>query len=549
MAPSRFLQPIALLILGVLLLSLSFAPMGQFYLAWIGLVPWLIVVARCKSQKSVFWWSWLGGTLFFIANMWWLAAVTLPGMIALMIYCGLYWPLAGLVIRGARLLEAGAFGVFSIATIWTASEWLRGHVITGMPLFYLGHSQTPILAMCQVADLGGAYAVTFWVATINALGAMYWLNRTNWRPLLPAASRVVGLVLCVFVYGLWRIGQTPASLHAGPTVAVIQPNYPQTNSGQKGASLDDRLRFHLDQTNAALAKAGGKVDLVVWSETMMPPINLEARQEFTDTARLYDILSGTAAQRHVAMLIGAEYSADFADEVRDGQTYRIGRDNRNSAFLFDASGRMDDSLGKRYDKIHLLPFGEFIPFKESLPFLYRIFLSLGPQYYSDYELQPGDKDERTVFELPMGVGQTDRFVTPICFEDLDADLVAAMFRPTDGSDRKRADFVVNITNDGWFQGNENWDHLQAGIFRCIENRVPTARSVNTGISGFIDSTGRTSHLLPVRTSGFAVGQLILDDRLTIYTRGGDFFADLCVVLSAGIAWAAWLRRQGARTSS
>jgi apolipoprotein N-acyltransferase len=279
----------------------------------------------------------------------------------------------------------------------------------------------------------------------------------------------------------------------------------------------------------------------------MPPINAAARLEFPELAHLYDILSATASQSHTALLIGAEYEADYADQVRDGQTYRIGRDARNSAFLFDANGHMDDSLGKRYDKIHLVPFGEFIPFKESLPFLYRLFLWLGPDYYSDYELQAGKPDALTVFELPVAE-QTYRFVTPICFEDLDADLCSAMFRPMGDSGRKRADFLVNLTNDGWFAANENADHLQAATFRSIENRVPTARSVNTGISGFIDSVGRPSHLLPARTSGQSVGQLMLDDRLTFYTRAGDVFADFCVILSVGVAWAAWLRRHSRNES-
>ncbi len=117
-----------------------------------------------------------------------------------------------------------------------------------------------------------------------------------------------------------------------------------------------------------------------------------------------------------------------------------------------------------------------------------------------------------------------------------------MIRPAPGTGQKRADFLVNITNDGWFLANENADHLQAAIFRSIENRVPTARSVNTGISGFIDSVGRTSHLLPVRTEGNSVGELMLDRRLSVYTQVGDIFADACLLLSVGIGVAAWLRR-------
>jgi apolipoprotein N-acyltransferase len=542
MAPRRLARPILLVVLSVVLTSLSFAPYGQFYLAWIGLVPWLVLLAECKSQKAAFLWSWLGGALFFMGNMWWMEKVSLPGMIGLTIYCGIYWGLPGLVIRGARLLEHGVFGVIGIAAAWTAGEWLRGHVITGMPLFYLGYSQSPILALCQVADLGGAFAVTFWVAVVNAIVAKIVLTRgVRWS----VAGFGVALTAFCLAYGSWRIEQTPRMLRGGPALAVIQPNYPQSNSGQKGASLDDILGFHLQQTAAALADATGKIDLVVWSETMMPPLNAEARAQYPTCDQVYHILSQTAAKNHVGMLVGGEYAADFAQEVRDGEAYAVGRDSRNSAYFFDSSGQMSDS---RYDKIHLMPFGEYIPFKNSLPFLYRLFISFGPAYYSDYELQAGKPDALTVFDLKFGDAGTARFTTPICLEDLDPDLCAAMIRPAGGSDSKRADFLVNITNDGWFAANENADHLQAGIFRCIENRVPMARSVNTGISGFIDSVGRTSHLLGVRMAGHSDGDLMLDSRLTFYTRVGDIFADGCIVLSVAIATAAWMRRKGERAT-
>jgi apolipoprotein N-acyltransferase len=162
---------------------------------------------------------------------------------------------------------------------------------------------------------------------------------------------------------------------------------------------------------------------------------------------------------------------------------------------------------------------------------------LGPASYKESVLRPGEPDALTVFQLP-GPGRVWRFVTPICFEDIDAGVCSAMFRPQNAGG-KRADFLVNLTNDGWFKANENAQHLQAAIFRSIENRVFSARSVNTGISGFIDSTGQTSHLLPVRQEGTAVAQVMLDSRLSIYTRCGDFFAWLCVAVLAALALFAW----------
>jgi apolipoprotein N-acyltransferase len=120
---------------------------------------------------------------------------------------------------------------------------------------------------------------------------------------------------------------------------------------------------------------------------------------------------------------------------------------------------------------------------------------------------------------------------PICFEDIVAPLVDDLLW---GAEGKRADFIVNITNDGWFHGSERAQHLQAAIFRCIEHRVPAARCVNTGISGFIDSTGRTSNLVAAGTDGWSVNQLQLDDRTTLYSRVSDVFAEFCAAVGLGI---------------
>jgi apolipoprotein N-acyltransferase len=538
-------------LIGIACLTFAFAPMGQFYLAWIGLAPWLVMVGRCKSSQSALWRGWIFGTLFFAANLWWLAPVTLPGMIALEIYCGLFWGAAALLIRGADLLGRGVRGVFAIAMVWTAGEWIRGNLMTGFPWLYLGHSQTPILFMCQIADFGGAYAVTFWVVAVNALLAIFWLNRS--RKMVSSIALVAVLLIFCAGYGFYRLHQTPGMISPGPVVAVIQSNDPQSNSGEKSSSIPDRLKFHIAQSEDAIAQTPGTIDLLVWSETMFPDLNRQAREilqqvsadqpELRQPLAAFDAIGDFARLHHIPVLTGGLYEAGWQDQ--DG--YMVATDRRNSTFLFDSAGRMDDSPGRRYDKIHLVPFGEIIPFQHSIPWLYRLFIQLGPKYYADYVLQSGDSAALTVFQIAAG-GQPVRFVTPICFEDADPELCARMFRPRPGEmDRgKRADFIVNVTNDGWFLGTQNAEHLQSAIFRCIENRVPAARSVNTGISGFIDSAGRTSHLLPPRTSGWQATQLMLDRRVTFYTLQGDFFAEACAIAAGLFAIAALSRGKSSR---
>jgi apolipoprotein N-acyltransferase len=559
----RILRTTGLLALSVALLTLSFAPTSQFYLAWIGLVPWLLVLADLKSQKAAFFWSWGAGTAFFIANMWWMANISWPGMLALMFFCGTFWGYVALIIRGAGFLSSpspgtpgegrgGGFarkshqwrllrGILGIATVWTAFEWVRGIIFTGLPWLFLGYSQTPIIAVCQIADITGSYGVTFWLMLLNATVAFAWLHRHNLRAkVLLAASVVIAVTSFVLLYGIFRINQTPGCTTPGPTLALVQSNYPQSNNGSKGAPIEDRLQYHVEQSLAAIRKTPGKIDLVVWSETMMEALNASARTEDSRFQDVYDILSQLAAKNHVALLTGGDYWADWKEETHDGETYPIPQDRRNTAYLFDNTGHMNDSVGYRYDKIHLVPWGEFIPGKDSMPWLYRLSVQLGPNYYTDYIMQPGDV--YTVFHLKDDAHNW-RFVTPICFEDIDARICAAMFRPGDDG-QKRADFLVNLTNDGWFKANENAQHFQAAVFRSIENRAPMARCVNTGISGFIDSIGRCTNLLPARTEGATTGQVMVDSRLSFYTRFGDLFAFACVGASAAVAVWAWLRRTG-----
>lgn len=521
------------------MLTLAFAPASQFYLAWVGLAPWLIFLSETKSQKSAFFCSWIAGTAFFVANMWWMAYISWPGMLALMTFCGTFWGYAALIIRGAGLLRGNILrGVIGIAIVWTAFEWVRGIIFTGLPWLFLGYSQTPIVVVCQIADIAGSYGVTFWVVVINGLGAAAWLNRHQLRAVAPTAILSGILTAVILAYGVYRLEQTPGVLTAGPTLALVQSNYPQSNNGEKGADLADRLKFHVDQSIAAVDRMPGKIDMIVWSETMMEALNAEARMQDSRFQDSYDALSQLTARYHVALLTGGDYWGDWKEEVRDGEKYLIPEDRRNTAYLFDNTGRVNDAIGFRYDKIHLVPWGEFIPGKESMPWLYKLSVELGPNYYSDYIMQPGNV--YTVFHLKAD-GRDWRFVTPICFEDIDARICAAMFRPT-GGEGKRAEFLVNLTNDGWFKANENAQHFQAAIFRSIENRAWMARCVNTGISGFIDSVGHCSDLLPVRTDGTTVRQIMVDSRLSFYTRFGDLFAFACVAASAGIAARAWIHR-------
>ncbi len=563
----RWYGRLLLLAVGAGLLTAAFAPADQFYLAWVGLVPWLLVLSRTRSARAAFGWSWIAGTLFFIANMWWMSAVTVPGMIGLMAILGLYWGYAGAILYGAGVVGVGraggatplarrwpVLGVLLTAAVWVAAaEWFRGtwpwH---GLPWLYLGYTQSPVLALCQSADLFGVAGLSFLIAAVNAWVALWVEDRLSVRRLVPAGLLVLAAVAADGGYGAYRLRTEPGRLVTGPQVLVVQPNYPQDPTGAKSRHDDDIVLDHLQWTQGALGAHPG-TDLVVWSETMMPPLNPYARQYLAGSGysfvqQTFTALQDLAFNYRVSILTGGLFVGKFA-EGADGRLDML--DKSNVAYRFDRGGAMDKDV---YRKIHLVPFGEFIPFKEGCPPLYRLALKLGPPDMTDYELVGGSEDQLDVFDLrhdpagPTPAAPPWRYVTPICFEDIDADLCARMLRPDAAGGRKRADFIVNVTNDGWFMANENGQHLQAAVFRSIENRVPTARSVNTGISGFIDPLGRADGLVPARTAGTSDRQLMLDDRVTLFTRTGQLFARCCAGLTVGViavSLAGWaIRRRG-----
>jgi apolipoprotein N-acyltransferase len=540
-----------LLLVGTLLLSAAFAPYYQFYLAYVAFVPLLIVLSGLRSQRAALFWGWGAGVLFFAANMWWLVFVSGPGMVALSIYLGLYWGVAAMVLRGCGLLgEPSSMqrptaarqlfkSIFLIPLVWCGLEWLRGNWSLighhGLPWLYAGYTQSPLLPICQIADVTGVTGLTYLVLLINALiAALLGLRlgrradaTIESRAARPAVIVTASLLVFIFAYGFWRIRQTDTT--PGPRVLLIQPNYPQSNSGEKGASLATILDFHLRTTAAALkaARKDGPVDLVAWSETMLTAVN----DETVDDPQLADTDFGTEAvhdraqieafcrQEHVALLAGG----NFASQWRPRGDELFPRIRHNSAFYFVPGGGLSSA---RQDKLTLVPFGEYIPFEDSCPPLYQLLIHLGPDYYEDYALIPGNSIVR--YRLDGADGLT-HFVVPICFEDLLGGQVAEMIGGWAG---KQADFIVNITNDGWFRGNEMSQHFQAAIFRAIENRVPMARCVNTGISGFVDSTGRVSAIVPAAAEGFSVQRLNLDGRQTLYTKVGDVFAQTCAVITA-----------------
>jgi apolipoprotein N-acyltransferase len=499
----------------------AIAPIGQFYLAWVGLVPLFWRLQSTIHTRRAAALGFVSGAFFFALGFHWLFHATWPGYLVVCMILSLYWMLAAIVIHRVRGLGALSFILVAAAT-WAATEYLRGTVLGGFPWLNLGETQAPfMLLFCQIADVTGVAGVTAWAVLINATLFRLILD---WRNSIHAATLSFVLTLLLAGYGWMRMRPVEDS-SPSLRIALVQSNHVHTPDGTKTVTQQQQIDYLLERS-----KAIENVDLIAWPETTMPPLNVEARTEpglggaalFNRTLEQVGLL---ARDRNASIVTGGYFVGGFRGEVGK----RKATDIRNSVYVISRDGQ----LAGRYDKIRLVPFAEYIPFQESQNVFHRVMTSFATRSYAaGYRLTPAD--ERTVFEFPSP-GYRARVIAPICFEDTIAPLIRRFFKPEGGASHKRADLILNISNDGWFNSFEKAQHLQIAVFRSIENRVPTARVSNTGQSAFIDSDGRITASLPAFEEGILLGTCRLDPRISFYTRFGDVFAWLCIGVSlAGV---------------
>ncbi|HIJ67626.1 MAG TPA: apolipoprotein N-acyltransferase [Planctomycetes bacterium] len=516
-------------------------PFDLHFFAWVALVPFILVCSPKARPWRLVWISYLVSLIYWLGNLYWIAIVTVPAYILFCMYLGLYWPLLALCVRYCR--KKAAVPLFLVVPIlFLGAEAWQGILLTGFNWRLLAHSQYANLSIIQIADIFGAGGVSFIIAMVNGLAAGLLTDvfgRKLFRPGNIFKTVLVFLVLLSTIfYGRWRIGQTEEYTRGGPLAGSVQPNVP--SHVKELAEAGDEILAELLVRSDACIEAGAK--LVAWPETIvLTTLNKDYLGLCPEdsTPRVFDkIISGHTKER-AYVLLGA-HAATIG--VRDGEYVVV--DRFNSAYLYGPDGSQGP---RRYDKIHLVPFGEYIPFRESMPLIAELVVKLSPYDY-DYHLTHGR--DYTIFE--MSDGQADyRFGVLICYEDTDP-VVTRKMVGVDGY--KRLDWLVNISNDGWyvrFRDGEILPSVELGqrtaisVFRCVENRISILRSVNTGISCLIDSVGRIKDGflagdLPVAAmeregvGGWFVDRIWIDDRVTIFSRRGrylDFsFATVFVVV-------------------
>ncbi|MBU1871400.1 MAG: apolipoprotein N-acyltransferase [Candidatus Omnitrophica bacterium] len=491
-----------LILLTALLLVLSFPPVNSEFFSWLAFV-FLFFALRNKSKTKAFFTAYVCGIIFWIGNIYWLANVTILGLILLVAYLAIYFAIFGLVINRYSLLST-RYSIFAVPSLWVLLEYLRSHLLTGFGWGLLGYSQYLNLPIIQIADITGIWGVSFLVMMVNVtfyrvmgFGLRVTQRTIKGKNLLLSVTLPALLLLLSLGYGFYKLSRTPDPGSRIPIrISVIQGNIPQVIKWQEYAK-EQILGQYLFFSQRALLD---NPDLVIWPEAALPGIPY------------YD-----------PDIIG-KAEGFFGDSGVPLLTGVVNQDNNiyyNSAVLISGA----KSPMQRYDKLHLVPFGEYIPFREVLTFLETV-VPIG-------DFQAGK--EYTIFSCPISEGVM-RFSVLICFEDIFPQISRQFVK-------RGADFLVNITNDAWFGDTSSpYQHSAASVFRAVENGVYLVRSANTGVSGFISPSGEL-YPLAKEESGrqtFISGHKSKDVFLkknspTLYVRLGDWFILTCwIIVICGI---------------
>lgn len=522
----------------IILMSLIFAPIALWPIAFVCLVPWVVLVSCTPQAPRAYLYSFLMALVFYLTNMHWLYFSTGFGWIALSVYQAFYFPLTACVVRSAVRRRHWPLAVV-LPLVWAGCEMVRAVAFSGFPWFFIGHSFYKMPVLIQISDLVGAYGVTFVAAAMNGAVADYVIRpsaRQRARRSLAFAAVLLGATV---IYGVVQLNRDTMS--DGPTIAVLQGDY--LNSVGGDADPDATKREEYFQKIEVVGPL--KPDMIVMPETpWIMYLNLESREFFPKTYfRDFQKLQEYAVRFGTYLITGAaSREMTSGDLVAAEKAY-------NSAMVFHPDGREPD----RYDKVHVVPFGETVPFRGGrFHGLYRWLNSLmpfsGPDGTYEFSLFPG-REFRSFSMSPRGdAARKFRFGIPICYEDVmpyvSREFVAA------GSNVKKVDFLLNISNDGWFgHGNQQSQHLATCVFRAVENRVGIARAVNTGISGFITPNGRLHDLVigdkaksgPGK-GGWSQGTVKVDSRFSAYSRYGDWFGWLCALAWLALFVDYWLLR-------
>jgi apolipoprotein N-acyltransferase len=502
-------RPHALAFLSGVLLVLCFPTSALWGLAWVALVPFLASVGEVEPRRAFKAGVFLGLPYFFGTQYWIYHAMnhygevpfvaSLAVVLLLAAYESLYIGLFGLLY--SHSIRNTPLPAMLLAPLyWVVLEFVRSYAFTGFPWSSLGYTQAPFLHVIQFADITGVYGVSFLVVAVNGALADILIarGRRKAQPLAnlwPTAVGYISLLLVaafVFGYGAYRLGQERPGREV--KVSVVQGNIPQDVKWNP-IYQEETIETYKELTASAATEGPA---LVVWPETSMP-FYWERNLDYTME------VSNFASEINTNLLFGVVTVKDSTE---------LG----NSAVLLNRKGEVEYV----YDKIHLVPFGEYVPLRPVLGlFVDKMVEGIG-------EYSPGKRPEPARTEIGS-------FGTMVCYEIIFPGLVRKFYK-------RGGDLMVNITNDAWYGRTTGpYQHFMMGVLRAVENRKPLVRAANTGISGFIDANGGVLNTIPLMERGALTETIRTDKTRTFYSRFGDLFSYLCIITT--VILLASIRRQ------
>jgi apolipoprotein N-acyltransferase len=476
------------------LLALSFPKPGLSVLAWCAFVP-LFAAAAGAAPKLAFKLGFVAGAAAYAGVLYWVNIVMVVyGKLPAAVSCSLYLTLAAyLALYPAAVLwltrkceERKISPLWSFPVLWVGCELIRSYLLTGFPWANLGYSQYRTLPLIQISDLTGVYGVSFLVAFANVVFYRMWVWFRKKGAPYPVRGFLALLVLMAATlgYGFNSLNR----VESGPQqrVLLVQGNIPQDVKWDP--AFEEATVATYERLSRRGCRTGGT--LVVWPESALPFF-------FQSEPRYAARVSDLAAELKSCLITG---SPAFE---KNGELTRY----LNSAFLISPTGAV---LG-RSDKLHLVPFGEYVPLAGFFPFVNKLVAGIG-------DFSPG----RSALPLETTGGKVGVLV---CFEGIFPEVSRAYVQAGAG-------ILVNITNDAWFgKSSAPYQHLSMTVFRAVENRVPLVRAANTGISAVIDSKGHIRGMTQLFEEATLEGQVRRGEGGSFYSRHGDLFALLCLLVS------------------
>ncbi len=478
-----------------LLLVLIFPPFGLSLLAWVALVPLMLAVAR-RDGLTAFKAGFLCGFICFCGVMmpWIMNVLTVYGhvwyplavffAILLMAYLALYFALYGWAVS---VFGPAPEAVMVSPLLFVLLEYVRSYFLGGLPWALIAHSQAEQPAVIQLSAYAGTAGVTFLIVLVNASIAFLILKRQQWKKAAAVPLFAILLATANVFWGWHHIRSVEEMGGEEFTASVVQGNIDQ---GRKwdAAYTGQTIAAYYGMTRT---EARGKPDLVVWPETAVPFF-------FDRNTVQRDRLLNFSKEIATPILFGG---MGVEQSPETGKTEFF-----NRAYIVTPAG-----VKGHYDKMHLVPFGEYVPFHRFLFFVDRITDAVEGDIQAGNSAQP-----LMVGSIPVGI--------QICYEIKYPGLTRRFAQ-------NGARIMVNITNDAWFgRSGASAQHMASLPFRAVENRVPIIRAANTGISSFVTATGKIIATTPLfKKTSLARKLTIPPSAGTFYTRFGDVFTFLCAL--------------------